>query len=267
MNAVPVLDMRSGVANLDWSDASYAASVDADVDGEDRWTVRHALTGARQLEDLIAKRVAAWAVEVRCPRTLYSELFCAHTARMEIAPRPGVALHPLWLLPGVIAIEDCVLRSRELNPIWAGDDIAVRTGTWLAHGLPVSKTAASSLLRFSGDEGIDIGRMRIGEHRDDNGHLRLLIEMHPRHLARINTDPTLIAMAWAAAVAHMATLEAFRIPPGDHSEPSERYGQLLARQLRGAGVALWNDPDWCPLTAATALIALPDPGSSGTVPQ
>ena len=263
MRPVPVLDMRSGVANLDWPAASYAATVD--VDGDDYWTVRHTLTGARQLEDLIAAGTAAWAVEVRCPRTLYSELFHAQSPRMEVAPRPGATQHPLWILPGIIATGNCTLGGGELNTIWHGGDIAVAAGTWLAHGLPVSRTAATSLLRFSGDENMSPGRMRISEDRDDNGHLRLLLEMHPAQIARINTDPWLVAMSWSAAVAHIATLPAFAIPPGEGTEPSERYGQLLVRQLRAEGIPLWDDPDWCPLTAATALVALPEPAEAPTL--
>ena len=259
---VPVLDVRTGTGNLDWPDAAYR--VDTDPDGAGGWRVRHHLTGAAALRGLVASGDAAWAVEVRCPRTLYSELTYAPGERvtMTVPKRPEMNHGPVWFLPGIVARNDCVLATDELSDIWQGPPITAPAGTWLARGQPITKSAASSLLRFAAADDLAVGRMRIRNERDDAGHARLLIELHERQLHRSEQDAVFLAMAWAAALAHLPNIEGFEIPAeGDDTlaEPTEYYGQLLVRRLRSEGVALWDEAAWCPLSAATALVRLPEP--------
>lgn len=52
---------------MDWSEAIYSPSVRV---GNYRTEVKHSLRGAKTLVHLIEKGAAAWAIEVRCPRTL-----------------------------------------------------------------------------------------------------------------------------------------------------------------------------------------------------
>lgn len=66
---LPIL-LENG-SRYDWSSASYDPDVSVSTN---RATVQHQMDGASALRRLIEDGLAAWAVELRCPKTLMARV-------------------------------------------------------------------------------------------------------------------------------------------------------------------------------------------------
>ena len=253
LSTAPILDLRSGQSNLDWPTAIYEAEASG---GSGNWRIEHRLEGARAIYDLIEAGNAAWAAEVRCPRTLYSHLSWSSTNVTTVQFDDSKTREPVFVVPGIIALDDCYLSTVETATIWqrAGSSVPVRRGTWLVRGRAQKADVMSSLLLFIEDDALDDHELRIGPYTDQDGNTRLRISMSSKQLPHTR-DEAFVAQAWQAAMAYLPKCDAFLI--GETGEPESVYGQELVAKL--GNLPLWNDPAWDPLRAATSLLRMPLP--------
>ena len=253
LSTAPILDLRSGDPNLDWPTAVYEAEASG---GGGHWRIEHRLDGAKAVCDLIDAGNAAWAAEVRCPRTLYSHLSYSYTNVTKVQFDDWQTHEPVFVVPGIIALNDCYLSTVEAATIWqrAGSSVRVRRGTWLVRGRAQKADVMSSLLLFIEDDALDDHELRIGPYTDQDGNTRIRISMSSKQLPHTR-DEAFVAQAWQAAMAYLPKCDAFLI--GEAGEPEGVFGQELIAKLQN--LPLWNDPDWDPLRAATSLLGMPLP--------
>ena len=253
LSTAPILDLRTGEPNLDWPSATYVAEASG---GGGSWRIQHRLDGAEAIHDLINAGAAAWAAEVRCPRTLYSHLAQSSSDLTRVEFDDLQTREPVFVVPGVIALEDCNLSTVGTAAIWqrAGTHVPVDRGTWLVRGRAQKADVTSSLLLFVADGTLDDHELRIRPYTDQDGNTRLRIRMPSKQLPRTREE-AFIAQAWQAAMAYLPSCDAFRIE--EDGEPGGVYGRELATKL--GHIPLWNDRDWDPLMAATALLGMPLP--------
>ena len=217
--AAPVLDATGDEPSLDWPNADYTVSV-AGAGGY--WQVQHHISGAAGISELIKAGSARFAAEVRCPRTLFSDLALSQHPTMELRFDESMAREPVFVVPGVVAVADCDLSTAEAAVIWrrTGSHVHVRRGMWLVRGRAVKEDLASSLLLFKIDDGLEDHEMSIGPYEDQDGNTRLLISIPSAQQPRLSQE-AFIAQAWQTALAYLPSCEAFNEP--DHGDTSNFF--------------------------------------------
>ena len=122
----PVL--RADGSSLDWARAQYEANVEV---RSETATVAHHLREAPELEQLLAADLAAYALEVRCPKTLYARTFCDRQSRFEVQWSPDEVDGSVFLLPGVVTTKPALLAATGLiDSGAAGRSTSPSVGGW-----------------------------------------------------------------------------------------------------------------------------------------
>lgn len=260
VRAFPLLDASGAEPSLDWPEADYSATI---VGSGGNWRVRHHLTGAPGVTDLIEAGEAMYAAEVRCPRTLFSDLACSRDQVTELQYPEAMVAVPVFVVPGVIAVSDCALATEHAAVVWrdAGSEIPVRRGSWLVRGRAEKEDLASSLLVFETVDGLDAHEMRIGTYPDRDGNTRVRIAIPPAQEPRL-ADEAFVAQAWQAAIAYLPYCDEFALDP-EAPSANAFVGEL---EMKLSGMSLWGEedrPDWDPLRAATRLLGMPSPTPDG----
>lgn len=255
MSRVPLPILLEDGSRHDWQDAGYRPRVSA---GSGRATVEHRLEDAPTLRKLIDNDDAAWAVELRCPKTLM--------ARVDTSSAPSQAVRwsrdevddAVYIVPGVIALRELSLDRSALTSLWAdAGELHVPAGWWLAKGdARRATTLTQSLLKFSQNEHLKKGRMEV-EPDFSSGRLRFTVKMAPDLFKRARSSRDVQIAALVGACGWFP--EVFRTDSA--SEDGEQIGgegplaQELRHRLRAAkpDIVLWDDKSFDPATAATVL--------------
>lgn len=264
MNAVehtPLPILLEDGSRYDWSEASYAPEVSV---GRNSATVRHRLTGAPALHKLIEDGTAAWAVELRCPKTLM--------ARVETSTSPNdpqvVSWSPdevddmVYIVPGLVALTPLSLGRSGLTSLWTdAGELRVPAGWWLAKGQACrSKTLTEALVTFRRNKDMAKGTMEVSPD-DSSGRLRFAVHMAPDVFKQARSDRTLQVAAlvgvcgWFPRVFGGAAAESW----SESGTSDARDDNPLARELgdrlrqKRENVALWDDGNYDPALVATLL--------------
>lgn len=237
-------------STMDWREATYDCDV---LVGDGRAEAHHKLEHARELHELVWSQMAVWTLEVRCPKTLYSQTFTSDdpstptVAHWEQEDMEGM----IFLIPGLAATQDLNLPTAGLNDLWrTQDQILIPQGTWLAKGGPVITNSIDSLIRFRRDEKLKAGRMEV---RDDtsSGSPRFIVSVSSDLFDRVSRAGSEARDVWVAALigafARIPELDAFR---ADHESSVSR---MLKIKLYQAGVPNWDEEGWDPTLAATSI--------------
>ena len=218
--------------------------------------MQHDLKNAEGIQDLITAGSAKFAAEARCPRTLFSYLSLSQEPAMELDFDVSMTRAPVFVVPGVIATADCELPTRDASVIWrkVGTTVAAKQGTWLVRGRAVKEDLSNSLLLIEIVEWLDDHEMSISPYPDQDGNTRLRISIPAVQEPRL-ADEAFIAQAWQAAMAYLAGCDAFNYE--SDSDANNIYATELQAKL--SGLALWLEPSWDPLRAATRLLGMPPP--------
>jgi len=254
--AFPLLDASGDEHSLDWPDAEYSASI---TGAAGLWEVRHHLSGAPGVTDLIEAGDAMYAAEVRCPRTLFSDLACSRGSVTDLRYPEAMVRAPVFVVPGVIAVSDCRLSTNDAAVIWKHTDsgVPVRRGAWLVRGRAEKKDLASSLLVFETVDELADHEMHIRPYEDQDGNTRLKISIPSIQEPRLSEE-AFIAQAWQAALAHLPYCDEFSLEP-EAAHSNDFVGELEAKL---SGMPLWGEddrPNWDPLRASTRLLGMPIP--------
>ena len=256
-------------SSLDWPSASYSPTIGI---GDQMARIEHRVEGAPSLTEMVERGEAVWAVELRCPKTLFARTsmskFAEHAVRWDEGDIDG----PAWLIPGLLATTDLSVTDTDaLHEVWHDASPSFPAGFWIARGDARRVTPfRDSLLSFQLDITVPPGRMAVESDRS-TGDLRFVVraaaDVH--HEAMGGNRAVLIA-ALVGVCGHFPRefgSAADDEPGGDDGAVSALADELRER-LGEAGVATWDDIDlYDPAAAATALepfaFAAPTTGLDG----
>lgn len=245
-------------SRFDWSNASYDPDVSV---GSNRATVQHKIDGAPALRSLIEDGLAAWAVELRCPKTLMARVETSSADRQVVSWSSDDVDDAVWIVPGLIALAPLTLDGSGLTSLWAdAGDLHVPAGWWLAKGEAYrSKTLTESLLKLRRDNDMAKGTMEV---RPDHsgGRLRFTVNMAPDVFKRARSDRTL-QVAALVGVCGLFPREFGGVAESQSESGTgdARDDHPVARELRDRlrrkrpDVPLWDDENYDPALVATLL--------------
>ena len=245
MQVLPLLTEDGVGMRMDWLTARYRTSVAAWRGGA---SVTNEFIDAVALNQLISDGRAKWVVEIRCPKTLYMKSYTSGESSFDISFDPQDIEGRLFILPGLVAVENLRLTTAELNrELFNEDTVLVPAGAWLAKGKThENKGLSTSLVEFRKDEELKPGRMRVTPDTG-SGDLRFIIHLAPDLWTRRESRDVQVAGLIAACA---------RLPQFE-GEPDDPVNSLLLQvkeYLDNEGVATWDNKDeWDPALAATAI--------------
>lgn len=253
---LPIL-LESG-SRYDWSSASYDPDVSV---GTNRATVQHQMDGAPALRRLIEDEKAAWAVELRCPKTLMARVETSSADRQVVSWSSEEVDDVVWIVPGLIALTSLSLDGSGLTSLWTdAGDLHVPAGWWLAKGEAYrSKTLTESLVKFHLNKDMAKGTMEvIPDH--SGGRLRFKVHMAP-DVFKARSDRTLQVAALVGVCGCFPREFGGAAESQSGSGTSDaRDDHPVARELRerlrrkNQDVALWDDhQNYDPALVATLL--------------
>ena len=243
--SVPLL--REDGASLDWTAATYTA--DIEIRGRVALATNK-LTGAPQLDALIMAGDARWALEIRCPKTLFAQVEYSNDASVRAEWDPDDVDGEMFLRSGLVAVQPCELATDGLNDLWSKAPLSIEPGRWLARGVVFrTQSLASSLLEFHKLPELAEGEMRV-EPDTGNGDLRFKVYLASNYFdqeIRTNRDVQIAALIAAFG----------RIPHLDSGD-GEEFAILthIKAALSEADVPIWGseaNADFDPARAATAI--------------
>lgn len=231
---------------LDWQSASYEPQVKVSQDGA---MVVHEVRGAEDLEAAVARSDAQWAIEVRCPATLYATVTLSSERDMAASWDAAQIDRELglFIIPGLLAVRDFQLAADGLVDLWGSEPIEVPAGTWLARGLvnPL-KPLSASLIKFRKRDDLPAGCMQVAEPPDPDSitfTAWLAADIYPRRVER--------------EIWHAALIAAFaKLPEVAKRLSSDSDAWLLLEELAqkvGESAPVWTDDDYDPVRAASVL--------------
>ncbi len=243
--SLPIL--REDRASIDWTSAQYQAEIT--ISGQSA-IAKNALQDAPQLDALIVQGDAQWAVDMRCPRTLFASIARSNDSEVRCAWRQTDVAGELFLTPGLIATRPCYLDTSGLHDLWGSDQIEVAAGRWLVRGQVLrTQSLASSLLEFHKKPTLSDGEMEVTPDFG-SGDLRFKVWLSPGYFdSVIQSNRDVQVAALIAAFGRIALLD---------QEDDEGYAILthIKAALSEAGVPAWGDElnaDFDPARAATAI--------------
>ncbi len=246
-NPLPLL-LEDG-SRLDWPDARYRPDVQV---GVRRATVEHKLTGADPLNRLLEEGKAAWAVELRCPKTLMARIETSADAQ-QIAGWEHEEVHgDIHVIPGVIALRALSLDGARLSTLWKHlPAVQVPPGWWLARGVPRrASTRMESLLQFMRNDKLEPGRMEVGPDYG-GGQLRFLVKMAPDIFDEARSNRSLRVAALIGACGWFPRI----FGAGGEEDRANPLARVLRDRLneKNPGMPLWDDDNYDPALVATVL--------------
>ena len=240
-------------SRMDWPAAAYLPHVRISS-GLAR--VTHRLEGAPGLEELAAQGKAAWAAELRCPKTLLARVVTSDGPETRVEWTDAEVDGRAYVQPGLLAAGPLRIPAGALGELWGGAPLDVPTGWWLARGdVRRTEDLSRSLLEFKLDDGLGPGRMSVTEEWS-SGELRFVATLAADiyHAAQAG-DRSLRVAALIGACGHFRRL--FGSGGARAAADGEGGDAGLAAQLREM-LAEQDVPDWDsdlfdPAAAATAL--------------
>ena len=244
----PVLHENADL--LGWISGSY--TVDMTITGESI-RVDHALADCPAIEVQLNQGNVVYAVELRCPRTMLSQIEEDSDSRQKLHLTSEVGENELFLLPGLIAKADIELSTAGMHPLVAhGQEIiSVPQGWWLAKGTESSfKPLVQELLAFSLREALPDGTLSVRE--DTSGE-------SPRFVAHVAADlwdnrrreRDLWNTALIGAFGRMPRSTLSMEYGGENAE--SRIARMLRARLEEENVVDWDHEDFDPARAATCI--------------
>ena len=245
IQVLPLLTEDGFGMRMDWLAARYHTSVAVWRGGV---SITNELIGAAVLNQLIADGHAKWVVEIRCPKTLYMKSYTSSEYSFDISFDPQDIEGRMFILPGLVAVENLILATTELNrEIFNEDAVSVPAGAWLAKGKThEDKGLSTSLIEFRRDEELKPGRMRVTPDTA-SGDLRFIIHLASNLWTR--REPRDVQVA--GLIAACARLPQFE---GEPDDPVNPLLSQVKEYLDNEEVATWdNKEEWDPALAATAI--------------
>lgn len=239
-------------SRLDWLTAQYKATVALKQQVS---TVVHELTNGPEIEALLKDGSAAYATEVRCPRTMLSRIEHSASHNQVVEFKDVERNDDLFLIPGIIAKRDATLPAEGLHPLVHGgrSEVQIPAGWWLARGGEYRFTPLLvNLLTFVKDQDnrLKPGTMSVDEaDLSGNPYFRVTLAAELYDHRREDRDVQIAALIAAFG----------RMPRSSMAKDEPNEDCPLADALRSRfesadpPVLDWDDPDFDPARAATSI--------------
>lgn len=250
---LPVL-LEDG-SRMDWPDAAYLPDVRISS-GLAR--VTHRLEGAPVLEELAAQGKAAWAAELRCPKTLLARVVTSDGPETRVEWTDAEVDGRAYVQPGLLAAGPLRIPAGALGELWGGDPLDVPAGWWLARGdVRRTEELSRSLLEFKLGEDLECGRMSVMPD-SSSGELRFVARLAGDiYRAAQAGDRSLHVAALIGACGHFRHLFGAEGAAPEGAAPDDEGDEGLAAQIRemlaARGAPDWDSDQFDPAAAATAL--------------
>lgn len=266
LSPLPIVDITDDrlEAPCDWKYADYSTELTETSPG--CYDVRHRLSGAAGVSDLLRRGDAQWCVEIRCPGAMHSEtvLSSSPTTPVKLEPKTsGTGTVYLW--PGIVTVRDCLLNASDTH-LWSNSGgVRVAKGRYLVRGAPIEVQRQGSdplVFRWCSDiEPEDAVSVTL--EADTNDVHKFVIRARPDRLLQLRDDDRSLLGCWATALGLLASRDEFRIDyDGDRATvPGSAMGDMLLRHLQSLrpSMPLWDDSSWDPMQAASAFVGLQPP--------
>ncbi len=238
--------LRQDGVSIDWTNAEYSAEIS--ISGTSAVSC-NSLSGAPEIEYLIASGRAQWALELRCPKTLFAKVVHSDSREVRCEWAPEDVDGEIFFGPGLIAIEDCVLDASGLNDAWGDHPVSIPAGRWIARGTAVrTESLASSLLTFHKKPQLRDGQMEVTADIG-SGDLGFKVWLSPNYFERVIQSNRDVQIA--------ALIAAFGQIPSIDDKGGEEFAILghIKAALNEAGVPIWGDEggEFDPALAATTI--------------
>ena len=239
-------------SRLDWLTAQYKATVTLKQQAS---TVVHELTDGPEIEALLIDGSAAYATEVRCPRTMFSRIEHSASHNQVIEFKDAGRTDDLYLIPGIIAKRDATLPTEGLHPLVHGGrpEVQIPAGWWLARGGEYRFTPLLvNLLKFVKDKDgtLTPGTMSVEESvLPGNPYFRVTLAAELYDHRREHRDVQIAALI--AAFGHLRRSSMAR---GEENDDCPLAEALRSRfESANPPVPDWDDPEFDPARAATSI--------------
>ena len=249
--AEPLPVLQHDGSRLDWLTAQYKATVALK---QQLSTVIHELTDSPEIEELLKEGSAAFATEVRCPRTMLSRIEFSASEHQIVEFRDAERNDDLFLIPGIIAKRDAKLPTEGLHPLIRGGRLVVQipAGWWLARGGEYRFTPLLvNLLRFVKDKD---GKLRPGtmsvEEADLSGNPYFRVTLAAELYDHRREDRDVQIAALIAAFGHLPRSS---MAKGEDNDDCPLAEALRSRFELSDPPLDWDSDDFDPARAATSI--------------
>ena len=234
--------------NFSFPDAVYEVEPKLSGNPATKVTLRHELTGAPFIEELIQKRKAQFACLLSVPKTGFRKLCVASSNEQEIIWDLDVVGEPPILGPVIVYVSNRSM-SHELTKqdgvsrIWQNQKIEIQKGARLAKGryLRTSNTM-QRLIKVKCIESMKKGRFTVKENSNDGFYFSLEAA---HDIFQFLQNPQGSVHLRTSILVHAVT-QGLNILFNKYKEGTwEQHSNLksLSNLLEDKGLAHWNDED------------------------
>ena len=239
-------------SRADYESADYAPVV---TFADSTISVAHQTLGHTPIEGLVASGKALYVTDIRVPRILFCATHKSVPALQTLAlPCNGTipSSWPAYVLPGVVAADDCTIPATYLNPHVRGNahSVVVPKGRWIAKGeIRSVMSHIAALLAFEKKSDLNAGEMNVYQRQDEDNPT-FVVQLAEDTFSRIAWSRDV----WIAGLVGVCT----KLPYSTFREGDVHWDHEIALYLRTklekANLADWSDPEnWNPARVATLL--------------
>ena len=218
--------------------------------------VTHRIRGDTPIVDLVAAGKARYVTEIRVPRVLFCALEESESANQTLAlPCNGTVpvSWPAYILPGVVASDDCDISATYLNHhAWDKESSVVAPkGRWLAKGeIRSVRSFVAALVTFERNSDLPDGAMHVYQRQEkDNPTFVVQVGDDPFSRIDVSRDMWIAGLVGVCAKLPYST---FKEDGGEHW--NHEIADYLRAKLEEANLSDWSDAEnWNPARAATVL--------------
>ena len=198
--------------------------------------------------------MAAWTVDIRCPKTLYARTEYSEKQRFDLSWDLKDIDGPIYLRPGLVATADLRLSTTGLiDGFWEANAIDIPKGWQLAQGKTfASKSLAESLLIFKRDENLGRGEIAVDEDRG-TGNLRFTVRLSSELFDSRRTDRDIHMAGLIAAFGLLGKHSGGAADDEADDDTSDIVLLTIRNRLEDAEVPTWEDDNYDPARAATVI--------------
>lgn len=249
--------------NLSYPEGVYEPKVQVHGDGCSA-TISHHMQGIDLVQRLISEGNAKYVCSVSVPVTGYRVAVYSDSVYQVVEWPPSEVGEPPYLRPYVVCTSavSCKLSEADgVSEAWIGRDLAIPAGAKLVLG-PFFRTASSlqHLLKIIPDDTLMKGQLFVDEPCSTHGFY--FVVKVSRDIYRFIQNPGVEQrqLQRRSILTHIVSC-CFERLRRDYSNQSESDGGwrvhrnllALAQDMENQDIVLWDDPDFIPEKAATAM--------------
>jgi hypothetical protein len=249
--------------NLSFPHGSYQPKIRVRSDGYSA-EVEHELSGMPLIEQMLSTEHAAYVCSISVPITSYRSIEVSTTGhRHTVVWNKDHVGEPPYLRPFIACLrrfEHTLKKADGVSEAWHGKRIRMEKGARLVLG-PFFRTASSlqHLLSVVRDPNLKAGTLRLEPASNDGFYFRVHVAedlfafiQRPADDSELRHSRSILTHAISCCFEHLRK-QYGDDGDGDDGWRSFRNLVALAEEMERKDLKIWNDPDFSPEQAATAL--------------